>query len=714
MEKSNAAERALPTILAGPILRRVEPSQACIWMACSTPVTARVNIFAFQGSATSTDSIEAFSKPVLAGTGLSKSLQLGKNLHILLVIARPITAGTDNSLAHFPSDTLLAYDIEIAETDGLSGVTRNLKSLGLAEGKNSIVYAAQGLSLPTFFIKSKNSPLNILHGSCRKLHGKGKDCLEVADDLISASVIDLSKRPSALFLTGDQIYADDVSDALILHITRLGSRLLGYEEKINGINARLSEIPVGGRKEIAKSAGFTSGHAGNHLLSFGEFAAMYLVAWNAENWPAGFPAASGGKQRRKRKYEVEVEQLESAKSSLLKIRRALANIPTYMICDDHDITDDWNISMEWQQNVSKSKFGNQVIANGLAAYWAFQAWGNDPAQFSEDFISKTTKYLANKENSKADSALFINHILGFHNWTFSCPTSPLTVFLDCRTQRKYDSFSGPAQLASDDALQSLVRAATQGNYVKGDQIIVVVPTPVFGFDLVEKIQQFLARFTNVYSVDLETWSANRAGFVKFLSHIATALAPRQCIFLSGDVHYGFTIKAKFSIQESDISLEVAQLNSSALKATSLGKEVALGKVLGHLRQIVSRKPSAAKGTIHVTSPRLPQGATNYNDEGIIQNNYGKTSLDWSASWSIISTRSTIPQLVIAANNIGLVTVEKDGSTSQSLMVKTRRGNTIPYNTLIQPRRQEGGITAKKPDSSSGCIVGQTVADENTA
>jgi hypothetical protein len=35
-------------------------------------------------------------------------------------------------------------------------------------------------------------------------------------------------------------------------------------------------------QELAK---FTSENAGNHLLSFGEFAAMYLVAWNVENWP---------------------------------------------------------------------------------------------------------------------------------------------------------------------------------------------------------------------------------------------------------------------------------------------------------------------------------------------------------------------------------------------------------------------------------------------
>ena len=51
-----------------------------------------------------------------------------------------------------------------------------------------------------------------------KLHGKGEDCLVIADKLIKDSVKDLNRRPSALFLTGDQIYADDVAGPLIRYL----------------------------------------------------------------------------------------------------------------------------------------------------------------------------------------------------------------------------------------------------------------------------------------------------------------------------------------------------------------------------------------------------------------------------------------------------------------------------------------------------------------
>src|SRR5919199_3969137 len=92
----------------------------------------------------------------------------------------------------------------------------------------------------------------ILHGSCRKLHGDGEDCLAAAYELISISVEDVSNRPRALFLTGDQIYADDVAMPLIQHITKFGVELLGWEEQIHGLNKKLTEIGIGERQRVVR------------------------------------------------------------------------------------------------------------------------------------------------------------------------------------------------------------------------------------------------------------------------------------------------------------------------------------------------------------------------------------------------------------------------------------------------------------------------------
>ena len=73
------------------------------------------------------------------------------------------------------------------------------------------------------------------------------------------------------------------------------------------------------------------------------------------------------------------------------MRRVLANIPTYIICDNHEITDDWNITKDWYENVRISTCGKQIVANGLAAYWAFQAWENVPDSFNGSFVIYISK-----------------------------------------------------------------------------------------------------------------------------------------------------------------------------------------------------------------------------------------------------------------------------------------------------------------------------------
>ena len=386
----------LSTLLAGPILRRVDSSQVCIWIACSKPVTIRAEVFRtsdFGSIKSTTDTSNGrHIRPI--GVGTAESIRLGEQLHIGLVIVYPSRVDRSDELSQdvkptFPTDELLAYDLEVTyDLNNLSDIkeSKRLKDFGLLSGTNTIVYednkytnGIKYVKLPTFFIRgNRNSSLNLLHGSCRKLHGKGEDCLIIADEMVRKSITDLTKRPSVLFLTGDQIYADDVADVLIKYLTQLSINLVGWEEQINGSDNKLSDIPVGGRQQLIKDlAKFTSENARNHLLSFGEFAAMYLIAWNVENWPENYTTEfkKVDSQTDQKRVHLEIEQLEQARRGMPAIRRVLANVPTYMICDDHDITDDWNITREWLEQVRTSACGTQIIANGLGSILGFPSLG---------------------------------------------------------------------------------------------------------------------------------------------------------------------------------------------------------------------------------------------------------------------------------------------------------------------------------------------------
>ena len=744
----------LPLLLAGPILRRVEPSQVCVWIACSKSVSIQAEVFRlkssplektkFESSDNNKENQSDYKNPI--GIGCTKSIRLGENLYVGLVIARPIQSTSEPNTNNFPTDELLAYDIEItynidSNTNGYQKKCERLKDLDLLSGKNSIVYNKdnvnghngkrdKGIHLPTFFIRGKiGNPLNFLHGSCRKLHGKGEDCLAIADELISDSVNDLDKRPCALFLTGDQIYADDVADPLIQYLAQFGVNLLGWEEQIIGIDRKLTELRIGERQQVVNDyAKFTSENAGNHLLSFGEFAAMYLIAWNIENWPEKYPSEFEKlPQKEQLNIDLQIKQLNRARNVMPAIRRVLANIPTYMICDDHEITDDWNITKEWYEGVKASKCGKQVVANGLAAYWAFQAWGNNPELYNDDFISFITEYLAKNGNvTSSEKNEFEDYLWNIH-WTFDCPTNPSTIFLDCRTQRQFDSFQGPPRLVNEEELQSVLETVKRINYKNGNPLIFVIPTPVFGFELAEKMQEYLARKSNIYKWDLETWTANERGFVHFLSFIVQNLGPRHCIFLSGDVHYGFTISATFRIlaQMHDRSIEnreqqqqqvqksgnyerdryylstnIAQLNSSAIKTTGLGKEIVLNEILGRYRQFFTQRHTIRIGWNNISS-RTKKLKEKGNELYTIMDGFRHESNvvreeeqqlhpswpDWIESRSILNTSGPgLSSLIITDNNLGLVSIygNRYKILSHKLLVREeKKASTKIHETIIE-------------------------------
>ena len=70
--------------------------------------------------------------------------------------------------------------------------------------------------------------------------------------------------------------------------------------------------------------------------------------------------------------------IEAFVAELHAVRRALAHVPVAMIFDDHDITDDWNLSREWEEVAYGHDFSRRIIGNALLAYAINQAWGNRP------------------------------------------------------------------------------------------------------------------------------------------------------------------------------------------------------------------------------------------------------------------------------------------------------------------------------------------------
>lgn len=315
------------SILAGPILRRTTQNRICVWLALDSEQYLTLEIL----EAKNQNKILGFSK---FDELKSSRFMLGERLYVYLLQAYP-----SDGNAVFPIDTLCHYRLLDGQAEEL-----DLRAAHVTYGE---------LRYPIFHVPSTLK--SVLHGSCRKPHGEmGCDTLTVGDSLLEQHYNDLSQRPDLLLLTGDQIYADDVEASLLQVLLEQAAELTGQTETLPTDDARQpfitpSAIRLGGRSEILKQyhSGLSSEEAGNHLLSFGEFAAMYLYVFgNAQGWQtaSSWQAIEGEHvpvpEDKLEEYKKHTEAVVKFGVTLWKVRRLLANIPTYMIFDDHDVTDD--------------------------------------------------------------------------------------------------------------------------------------------------------------------------------------------------------------------------------------------------------------------------------------------------------------------------------------------------------------------------------------
>jgi hypothetical protein len=155
-------------------------------------------------------------------------------------------------------------------------------------------------------------------------------------------------------------------------------------------------------------------------------------------------------------------------------------------------------------------------------------------------------------------------------------------------------------------------------YERGDPLIIISPTPVFGFEHAERVQRFLTSISGTYKWDLETWGANKMGFINFLAFMSDTFSPDYCVILSGDVHYAFTMKAKFDLftngdyqNQSTLdlrnsiqtlsSMPMAQLTASPLRSNSLTKRKLAIMILNLVHKIlISRKAISRIGLLEAS------------------------------------------------------------------------------------------------------------------
>ena len=631
---------ALPLLLAGPIVRRVEPNLVAVWVAVSEPATVRLSIWEGLHDAhpTQPGAVETNVSPL--HTKETPTLRIAAAFHAALpTIDLSAEADEDEDEDEEDDDVIGAamalrpgqiysYDIVITPT---GGSPTGLRAQGLlndgplpdvadrTERPDNAAIGYQGGRLPSFVTcPSRLDELVLMQASCRKAARAGDDAMTYLDRVLERDLADPLARPHQLFLTGDQLYGDDVPGSMLQLAINLGHELIGGFEVLplgdgQTVIGNGSNLPPVLRQRLCEdTAKLTSKEAQSHLITLGEYLAMYLLYYSPAVWDrlpvedsvfsgvassvpdllgtekkgdtwvradlelaeaaAAIPGTSGTAReekeeelRRIRKRPVEFFMRgnktrgpdptladEGFRAQVARARRILANVPTYMIFDDHDVTDDWNLREKYRDAVLSSPLGNTIVRNALVAYAVCQGWGNDPRGWKKG---------KNRELLTAIGELFpgsavapripdpfadedISRLIGNMGaepevtWNFQWDgPAHRVVVLDTRTRRAFASRMGPPALVPAEPLGSQLPS---GPLQPPQELLVLVSAgPVVGPPVIDLIGQPLgAVLVRPDAVEHESWAQSDEAFEGLLARLATY--PRVLI-LSGDVHFSVSM-----------------------------------------------------------------------------------------------------------------------------------------------------------------------------
>ncbi|MFI8737934.1 alkaline phosphatase family protein [Ectopseudomonas toyotomiensis] len=546
------APAPLPDVLAGPLLRRLEPGRLVLWLVASRELSLQLWLQP-EGQAQQTHALNEHCQ----------QLPLGRHA-VLHLIDLPLEQA-------LPQDQRIAYDLQIIDSAGAKG---------MRDWAPHLLY--DGAEQADFVLRSRVD--HLLHGSCRKPHHAAADGLLCADRLL-ASQPEAEQRPALLLMSGDQVYVDDVAGPLLCAIHQLIARLGLFDEFLEGAVVEDSQAlyghPVGyyQRAELLPAVKsnqtlrdkffggvekpvFTSSSADNHLVTFAEMIAMYLLVWSPLPWTLISEEQPALDEEQQQRYARERERIDAFRQTLGQAARAFAHLPTLMIFDDHDVTDDWNLSARWEQTAYGHPFSKRIIGNALLAYMLCQGWGNNPDVFDEP-LQAFADLLQQRQNHHLQAAAqdaLIDQLLHFEQWHYVLPTTPALLVLDTRTRRwrSEGHLSKPSGLMDWEALCDFQQAL-----LDHPSCIIVSPAPMFGVKLIEGIQKLFTYAGHPLMVDAENWMAHRGAASVMMNIFRHSRTPGDFVILSGDVHYSFVYRV--SIRHRRASPTIWQITSSGIK-----------------------------------------------------------------------------------------------------------------------------------------------------
>jgi hypothetical protein len=243
------------------------------------------------------------------------------------------------------------------------------------------------------------------------------------------------------------------------------------------------------------------------------------------------------------------------------IRWLFSCVSVSMLWDDHDMSDDWNISRGWLLEMQQKSWWHRRVVGCIASYWVYQHIGNlSPRELGENEL-----YQRMRGNQKGEEEIFawahrIQTTGDGTRWSY-CRDHGRTraIFIDARAARVLEE--DRRAIVDDEEWEWIVEHA-EGDF---DHLLVCTTIPWLLSPAFNRLEAWNEAVGNGNwgrlsgwaaekvrrELDFDHWAAFRESFHKLrelLHEVACGKrgkAPASVVVLSGDVHHAYLCEVAY-------------------------------------------------------------------------------------------------------------------------------------------------------------------------
>ncbi|HEX8753196.1 MAG TPA: alkaline phosphatase D family protein [Solirubrobacterales bacterium] len=243
------------------------------------------------------------------------------------------------------------------------------------------------------------------------------------------------------------------------------------------------------------------------------------------------------------------------------IRWLFSTVSTSMVWDDHDMSDDWNISRSWHEEMERHEWWHERALGGIVSYWIYQHLGNlSPRELDESELYATVRGNPDATEPLREWAKSIDGTASGTRWSFCRDVDGVrTIFIDSRAARV---LSPERRAMVDEDVWEWIVGRSEGEF---DHLLIATTVPYLLSPALHYLEAADERVGDGAwghaaargaeklrrAVDFDHWAAFQFSFQRLrelLEEVGSGRrgrAPASIVLLSGDVHHAYLAELAF-------------------------------------------------------------------------------------------------------------------------------------------------------------------------